>query len=782
SGANVNHLELLSGEEGIRIVSAVVDITGDFNVNNTKLTLDGSGASSIKAVNITIGNISALNNTDKILVEAGSNIFVNGTIDMANTVTLEAVGNITVSGKITAYQLTAKAPTGTVSIDAVEINLSNNGNERENAAIYIVADNFIVTTTSANSIIPGGAGGHLCLTVNTQWADINGVVDGIEGVPGTLGARWHQHISGVVITGEIIYSFTEDSNGNGKLDRIRVQSNYAMNGDFSDFDITVEGYMIDRSKGTDGFQMVSAVTGKTPFDYDSFYIYLKEASDIDGGNTPLWTVTRNTSLLSATGTILGDPAADKNIKPIDTIPPRIAYTLTLPGHPQTYAQISEPAISDSGVVSASFDGVSNVNAQSAGLGYLFEHSNSYMADDLASLPDIYQDTAATVVNGYFKIDSIVDKEPKPDWSVINPACPPKYPLNWGYTVNAKVINEIGNAQSADGTVSFSNVFTPPNKLLTVDMMTRLSKGDGSLVTPNTPNIVIRRVTDVMISIAPSTANSSNSGGDDYFVWPVWAKPRTINAGTIWQFDGTAYLEKNLIEENNGIELQARIKNNNMTGNLEFFWTMADIPADTRNPKEATEAKKVGGLWLPNVSGISPLYYYVLLSDGINKNSASSSSQLFNFDITSDALVNSKKFEFIFRFANSDMFAARLDSPPGVIPNNWYALIRPFSFDIQSIRQQRGGVTIMNNVINSDKKETAYIRYNLPRSGRVTIQIYTLDGSLVKSIRRNEHRETGTYVDTWDGSNNGGRAVARGMYFVRVVGPDIDEIRKIMVVK
>jgi len=766
SGANPNHLKLLPGAGGLRIVGAVVDITGDFNAVNTKLTLDGSGASRIKAANITINGISALNNAEKITLEAG--------------------GNITVSGKITAYQLIAKAPTGSVSIDAVEINSSNTGNERENAAIYIVADNFIVTTTGANSIIPGGAGGHLCLAVNTQWTDINGVVDGIEGVPGTLGARWHQHISGVVITGKILYSFTEDSDGNGRLDRIRVQSNYAINGDFSDFDITVEGYVIDRTNGVNGFQMVGAVTGKIPFDYDSFYIYLKENPEIDGGNTPLWSVTRNTSLLSATGSKLGDPTADKNIKPIDTIPPRIAYTLTLPGNPQTYVQMSEPAVSDSGAVSASFDGVSSVIAQSAGpadIGYLFDHSNSYGADELASLPDIYQDTATGAANGYFKMENIVDKEPKPNWSAVDPACPPKYPLNWGYTEYAKVINDGSNAQTADGTAPFADVFTPPNRLLTVDMMTKLAKGEGSLVMPNSSNIVIRRVTDIMISTAPATANSSNSGGDNYFVWPVWAKPRTINAGTIWQFDGTVYIEKNLIDGNNGIELQARIKNKNMTGNMEFFWTVADIPADMRNPKEASETKKVGGLWLPNVSGRSPLYYYVIPSDGINKQSASSSSALFNFDITADALANGgAKFEFIFRFANSDMFAARLDAPPGVIPDNWYALIRPFSFDIQSIRQQRGGVTVMNNVINSDKKEIAYIRYDLPRSGRVTIQIYTLDGSLIKSIRRNENRESGVYVDTWDGTNNGGRAVARGMYFVRVVGPDIDEIRKIMVVK
>ena len=756
--------------------------------NSVALEVTGITADDDVIITVTNGGLIAdvINAGGGITFEADTYITVGiGGINVTGSVKLEAGGNITVSGKITAYQLIAKAPDDTVSINAVEIDSSNTGNERESAAIYIVADIFTVTTTTPNSIIPGGSGGQLCLELDNRWTDTNLVIDGYEDLSGMPNVRWHQHISGIVIKGEVIYSFTEDSDGNGRLDRIRVQSNYAITGDFSDFDITVEGYVINRAKGTNGFQMVSAVTGKTPFDLDSFYIYLKENPEIDGGNTPLWSVIRNTSLLSATGSKLGDPSVDKNIKPIDTIPPRIAYTLTIPGNPQTYMQMSEPVVSDSGVVSASFDGISNVNAQSAvpaNLGYLFNHSNSYGVDDLASLNNIYQDTTTTAGNGYFKIEDITDKEPKPNWSVINPAHPPKYPLNWGYTEYAKVIDDGSNAQSAGGTVPFSDVFTPPNKLLTVDMMTKLADNQGASVTPSIGGPVIRRVTDVMISMAPATANSSSSVGDNYFVWPVWVKPSTVNTGTIWQFDGTAYLERDVIEKNNGIELQARIKNS-LTGNLEFFWTTVNISADRRNPKEATESKKVGGLWLPNVSGNPCLYYYVLSSDISGSKSAASSSVLYNFDITADTIINGgTKFEFIFRFANSDMFAARLDAAVGIIPSNWYALIRPFSFDIQSIRQQRGGVTIMNNVINSDKKEIAYIRYNLPRSGSVTIQIYTLDGTLVKSIKRNEQCDAGTYVDTWDGSNNGGRAVARGMYFVRVVGPDIDEIRKIMVVK
>jgi flagellar hook assembly protein FlgD len=41
---------------------------------------------------------------------------------------------------------------------------------------------------------------------------------------------------------------------------------------------------------------------------------------------------------------------------------------------------------------------------------------------------------------------------------------------------------------------------------------------------------------------------------------------------------------------------------------------------------------------------------------------------------------------------------------------------------------------------------------------------------------------GTHYYTWNGKNNAGNSVARGLYFVRVVGEGIDETRKVMIVK
>ena len=95
--------------------------------------------------------------------------------------------------------------------------------------------------------------------------------------------------------------------------------------------------------------------------------------------------------------------------------------------------------------------------------------------------------------------------------------------------------------------------------------------------------------------------------------------------------------------------------------------------------------------------------------------------------------------------------------------------------------QRGGASILNNVINPLLGETTTIVYTLARSGPVTIQVFTLSGDIVDVLQRGQ-QTAGTHTVTWDGKNRGGRVVARGMYFIRIVGPGVNEHRKVLVVK
>ncbi|HUH45369.1 MAG TPA: FlgD immunoglobulin-like domain containing protein, partial [Treponemataceae bacterium] len=103
------------------------------------------------------------------------------------------------------------------------------------------------------------------------------------------------------------------------------------------------------------------------------------------------------------------------------------------------------------------------------------------------------------------------------------------------------------------------------------------------------------------------------------------------------------------------------------------------------------------------------------------------------------------------------------------------------FSLSDISRQRGGITILNNVINSLKKEETIVELDIKKAGNVTVHVLTLDGNIVKTLQRGR-LNPGLHYFKWNGTNLSGTPVARGIYFMRVVGPDIDETRKVMVIK
>ena len=70
---------------------------------------------------------------------------------------------------------------------------------------------------------------------------------------------------------------------------------------------------------------------------------------------------------------------------------------------------------------------------------------------------------------------------------------------------------------------------------------------------------------------------------------------------------------------------------------------------------------------------------------------------------------------------------------------------------------------------------------MPRDGNLRVIVNTADGNVVKYLESGR-QTAGLHYYYWNGTNNSGKEVARGIYFIRVVGPDIEETRKVMVVK
>ncbi len=215
-------------------------------------------------------------------------------------------------------------------------------------------------------------------------------------------------------------------------------------------------------------------------------------------------------------------------------------------------------------------------------------------------------------------------------------------------------------------------------------------------------------------------------------------------------------------------------------------------------------KKDSRIWLAEIPGFESLKF-----DSWSKENNSSvqfvPSEKENDSITFDILkeqipdVTSLSFLFALKDANSEyltvnhypaynystkmydlgqkfpLFALRLDNKEDVKSFDLWSL------KLDSISLQRGGVTILNNVINPLLGDKSILKLDLAQKARVNILVMTLDGNIVKYLNRGS-LDSGEYQFTWDGTNNSGKPVARGMYFIRVFGHNIDETRKVLVVK
>ena len=160
---------------------------------------------------------------------------------------------------------------------------------------------------------------------------------------------------------------------------------------------------------------------------------------------------------------------------------------------------------------------------------------------------------------------------------------------------------------------------------------------------------------------------------------------------------------------------------------------------------------------------------------LNPTTGTSGKQLQNFVIPASdyEMEEGNSIEMIFSYKG--LFCVNLENQGDI------SSIVPWEFRIGELVPQRGGVTIFNNVINSRNREQTVLQVTVPKSGNLTVQVFTLDGNLVKTLARTSVNK-GTYTYRWDGTNGAGNPVARSLYFVKITGPGIDEIRKVMVVQ
>lgn len=88
---------------------------------------------------------------------------------------------------------------------------------------------------------------------------------------------------------------------------------------------------------------------------------------------------------------------------------------------------------------------------------------------------------------------------------------------------------------------------------------------------------------------------------------------------------------------------------------------------------------------------------------------------------------------------------------------------------------------INNLFNPKKNEKTTFWFKLTVDGDVSIKIYTLDGSLVKTVI-DDYMFAGTYAIEWKGDDIENKPVGRGTYLVHINTPDFKITKKVIVIE
>ncbi|MBI4721448.1 MAG: T9SS type A sorting domain-containing protein [Candidatus Stahlbacteria bacterium] len=78
-------------------------------------------------------------------------------------------------------------------------------------------------------------------------------------------------------------------------------------------------------------------------------------------------------------------------------------------------------------------------------------------------------------------------------------------------------------------------------------------------------------------------------------------------------------------------------------------------------------------------------------------------------------------------------------------------------------------------------QTARITYGMPRAGKVSLKIYDISGSLIRTLVNTEVK-AGAHSITWDGKDNYGKSVATGIYYYKMESGDFNKTRKFVLVR
>jgi hypothetical protein len=91
-----------------------------------------------------------------------------------------------------------------------------------------------------------------------------------------------------------------------------------------------------------------------------------------------------------------------------------------------------------------------------------------------------------------------------------------------------------------------------------------------------------------------------------------------------------------------------------------------------------------------------------------------------------------------------------------------------------------GAATDKNVFTPSSGDIVLVRIAPVNGTPVTVRIHTASGRLVRTLRSPDSMGAGQLVASWDGRDEKGRPVARGVYLVHILGGGLNEVVKVVV--
>jgi hypothetical protein len=136
------------------------------------------------------------------------------------------------------------------------------------------------------------------------------------------------------------------------------------------------------------------------------------------------------------------------------------------------------------------------------------------------------------------------------------------------------------------------------------------------------------------------------------------------------------------------------------------------------------------------------------------------------------------------FATDDTILVRFRLFADAGANGWGWIID--NLDIQSVAQAGVGdgpsPAVLTLVPGTNPfRDRTTLAYSLPASGRVALNVFDVNGRLVRQLV-DDVQPAGRYEVAWDGSAADGSRAANGMYFVQLVGAEQVVKRKVTLLR